>query len=113
LLAGAGATGLQADTSIARSGETLEWRNELLRAGVRGKSGQYIRFARLEPLLGCRWLHAEGETRPSHEEADLARETAQALCLTVYKCGWKFRMRSACMSYKSLPQHKPIWGESN
>ncbi|MER3467030.1 MAG: site-specific DNA-methyltransferase, partial [Armatimonadota bacterium] len=42
-----------ADTSIARSGETLrqaEWRDELLRTGIRGKAGQYIRFARLEPL---------------------------------------------------------------
>ncbi|WP_249355626.1 DUF559 domain-containing protein [Chloracidobacterium aggregatum] len=84
LLADVGATGqspLQADTSIARSGETLrqaEWRNELLRAGIRGKNGQYIRFARLEPLPGCRWLHAEGETRPSHEGADSVRETGPA-----------------------------------
>lgn len=53
-----------ADASIARSGETLrqgEWRDELLRTGIRGKAGQYIRFARLEPLPGCRWLHADGE----------------------------------------------------
>jgi adenine-specific DNA-methyltransferase len=84
LLADAGATGqspLQADTSIARSGETLrqaEWRDELLRTGVRGKNGQYIRFARLEPLPGCRWLHAEGETRPSNEGADSVRETGPA-----------------------------------
>jgi adenine-specific DNA-methyltransferase len=69
---------LQADTSIAGSGETLEWRNELLRAGVCGKNGQYIRFARLEPLLRYRWLHAEGETWPSDEGADPARETALA-----------------------------------
>ena len=57
-----------ADASIARSGETLrqaEWRDELLRTGIRGKAGQYIRFARLEPLPGCRWLHADGETRPA------------------------------------------------
>lgn len=55
-----------ADASIARYGETLrqgEWRDELLRAGIRGKSGQHIRFARLEPLPGCRWLHADGETK--------------------------------------------------
>ena len=54
-----------ADVSIARSGETLrqdEWRDELLRAGIRGKGGQYIRFSRLEPLPACRWLHAHGET---------------------------------------------------
>jgi len=70
-----------ADHSIARSGETLrqaEWRDELLRAGIRGKNGQYIRFARLEPLPGCRWLHAEGETRPSDEGADRVREEAPA-----------------------------------
>jgi len=70
-----------ADTSIARSGETLrqaEWRDELLRAGIRGKSGQHIRFARLEPLPGCRWLHADGETRPNDEGADRVRETGPA-----------------------------------
>jgi very-short-patch-repair endonuclease/DNA modification methylase len=70
-----------ADMSIARSGETLrqaEWRDELLRTGVRGKNGQYIRFARLEPLPGCRWLHAEGETRPSDEGAGTVRETGPA-----------------------------------
>jgi adenine-specific DNA-methyltransferase len=70
-----------ADASIARSGETLrqgEWRDELLRTGIRGKAGQYIRFARLEPLPGCRWLHADGETRPSDEGADRLRETAPA-----------------------------------
>jgi adenine-specific DNA-methyltransferase len=70
-----------ADLSIARSGETLrqgEWRDELLRTGFRGKAGQHIRFARLEPLPGCRWLHADGETRPSTEGADSVRETGTA-----------------------------------
>jgi len=70
-----------ADASIARSGETLrqgEWRDELLRTGIRGKAGQHIRFARLEPLPGCRWLHADGETRPSAEGADRVRETGTA-----------------------------------
>jgi len=70
-----------ADISIARFGETLrqgEWRDELLRAGIRGKAGQQIRFARLETLAGCRWLHADGETRPSAEGADSIREDAPA-----------------------------------
>ncbi|MEW5920808.1 MAG: site-specific DNA-methyltransferase [Bacillota bacterium] len=70
-----------ADASIARSGETLrqsEWRDELLRTGIRGKAGQHIRFARLEPLPGCRWLHADGETRPSDEGADTVRDGAPA-----------------------------------
>ncbi len=71
----------QADASIARSGETLrqgEWRDELLRAGIRGKAGQHIRFARLEPLPGCRWLHADGESRPNDEGADRVREKGAA-----------------------------------
>ncbi len=71
----------EADASIARSGETLrqsEWRDELLRAGIRGKAGQHIRFARIEPLPGCRWLHADGETRPSAEGADRVREDGTA-----------------------------------
>ncbi|MCL6613813.1 MAG: site-specific DNA-methyltransferase [Firmicutes bacterium] len=69
------------DGTVARSGETLrqaEWRDELLKTGIRGKNGQYICFARLEPLPGCRWLHAEGETRPSDEGADTVREAAPA-----------------------------------
>ncbi|MEM4202889.1 MAG: site-specific DNA-methyltransferase [Candidatus Methanomethylicaceae archaeon] len=70
-----------ADMSIARSGETLrqaEWRDELLKTGIRGKAGQYIRFSRLEPLPGCRWLHAVGETLPPTEGADSIREDAPA-----------------------------------
>jgi len=70
-----------ADTSIARSGETLrqgEWRDELLRTGIRGKAGQHIRFARLEPLPGCRHLHADGETRPSAEGAERVGEGGSA-----------------------------------
>ena len=69
-----------ADASIARSGETRrqsEWRDELWRTGIRGKAGQYIRFARLEPL-GCRYLHADGETAPSDEGADSFRDRAPA-----------------------------------
>lgn len=70
-----------ADSSIARSGETLrqgEWLDELLRTGIRGKAGQHIRFARLEPLPGCRYLHADGETRPNNEGADSVREKGAA-----------------------------------
>ncbi len=55
------------DLSVARSGETLrqaEWRDELSRTGLRGKGGQQLHFARLEPLPGCHYLHADGETRP-------------------------------------------------
>ena len=72
---------LPADASIARSGETLrqgEWRDELLRTGIRGKAGQHIRFARLEPLPGCRWLHADGESRLNDEGKDQVREKGAA-----------------------------------
>jgi adenine-specific DNA-methyltransferase len=58
----------QADESIARSGETLrqsEWRDELMRAGIRGKNGQMILFSRVEPFPGTRWLHADAETKPN------------------------------------------------
>ncbi|HET9178300.1 MAG TPA: site-specific DNA-methyltransferase [Terriglobia bacterium] len=51
---------------IARSGETLrqsEWRDVLLKGGVRGKGGQKIEFSRVEPLGGTRWLHADAETK--------------------------------------------------
>lgn len=56
----------EADISIARSGETLrqdEWRNELLRTGVRAKGGKTIDFTRVEPLSGTRFLQAEAETK--------------------------------------------------
>ena len=60
---------LPADDSVARRGPTIrqgDWRDELLKTGIRGKGGQRVRFVRLEPLPGQRHLHAEGETRP-HE----------------------------------------------
>ncbi len=60
------APALLADASIARSGPTLrhsEWRDELLKTGLRGKGGQHIDFSRVEPLAGTRWLHADAETK--------------------------------------------------
>jgi adenine-specific DNA-methyltransferase len=105
--AGREAGGEGADASIARSGETLrqaEWRDELLRTGIRGKNGQYIRFARLEPLPGCRWLHAEGETRPSAEGADRVSEPPA-----------KYTGQSAAPAYEPMrvvvsfgPEHGPL-----
>jgi adenine-specific DNA-methyltransferase len=55
-----------ADDSLARYGETLrqaQWRDELLRTGIRTKGGQRLEFSRLETLPGTRWLQAEGETK--------------------------------------------------
>ncbi len=62
---------LRADTSVARTGATLrhtEWRDELLKTGIRGKSGQIINFSRVEPLAGTRWLHADAETKGKESE---------------------------------------------
>ena len=69
------------DDSVARSGETLrqsEWRDELLKTGIRGKAGQFIHFSRLEPLPGCRHLHADGETLPNDLGADSVRDQGAA-----------------------------------
>jgi len=55
---------MPADSSIARSGETLrqdEWRSELLRTGIRGRRGEKMLFSRVEPLAGTRFLHADAE----------------------------------------------------
>jgi adenine-specific DNA-methyltransferase len=54
------------DASVSRSGPTLrhsEWRDELLKTGLRGKGGHHIDFSRVEPLAGTRWLHADAETK--------------------------------------------------
>ena len=59
------------DASIARSGPTLrqsDWRDELLKSGIRGKGGQMINFSRVEPLGGTRWLHADAETKGAKPE---------------------------------------------
>ena len=57
---------IPADASIARSGPTsrhADWRDELLKTGIRGKGGQMIAFSRVEPLSGARYLQADAETR--------------------------------------------------
>ena len=61
-----GSGGIFADTSVARSGETLrqnEWKDELLRAGVRAKGGKLIEFTRVETARGLRYVQAEAETK--------------------------------------------------
>ena len=72
---------MPADETVGRSGETLrqsDWRDELLKTGIRGKGGQFIRFARLEALPGCRYLNADGESRPNDDGADRIREEGPA-----------------------------------
>ncbi|MGB2809721.1 MAG: DNA methyltransferase, partial [Sedimentisphaerales bacterium] len=59
------------DESVTRSGETLrqsEWRDELFKTGIRGRSGQRINFSRVEPMGGTRWLHADAETKGEKSE---------------------------------------------
>ena len=71
-----------ADASIAREGETLrqaEWRDELLRTGVRGRGGQMLRFVRVEPMPGAKWLHAEAEIAAGKEGGELAGQRV-AVC---------------------------------
>jgi adenine-specific DNA-methyltransferase len=68
------------DNSIVRSGETLrqaEWREELLRSGIRGKNKQEIRFTRLEPFSGTKWLHADAETLPEAKSKNLFEKERQ------------------------------------
>ena len=72
---------MPADDTVGRYGETLrqsDWRDELLKTGIRGKGGQFIRFARLEALPGCRYLHADGESRPNDDDGDRIREDGPA-----------------------------------
>ena len=75
-----------ADDTVGRSGETLrqsDWRDELLKTGIRGKAGQFIRFARLEPLPDCRYLHADGEPLSNAEGADSAQQSGTAQRIAV------------------------------
>ena len=49
---------------LSRTGETgkqSEWRDELKATGIRATGGKAIQFARLEPMVATRFLHAEGE----------------------------------------------------
>ena len=77
--AGAGQE-IGADNSIVRSGETLrqtEWREELLRTGIRGKNKQEIKFTRVEPFSGTKWLHADAETLPEAKSKNLFEKDKQ------------------------------------
>ena len=85
--------------AISRQGETVRqdnWREELIKTGIRGKGGQMMEFSRIEPLAGTRWLHADAETKgkdrkrvvisfgPDHapleqRQVELAIEEAQSL----------------------------------
>ncbi len=60
----------EADVAVARAGESArihQWRDELLKTGIRGKGGQVMQFAELELLPGTRYLHATGTLADSGE----------------------------------------------
>ena len=40
-----------------------QWRDELLKTGIRGKSGQKIEFSRVLSHPATKWLHADAETK--------------------------------------------------
>jgi adenine-specific DNA-methyltransferase len=53
----------QADATVARSGETsrqTQWRDELIRTGIRAKGGAVMKFTDLEAIPGVKHLHASG-----------------------------------------------------
>jgi adenine-specific DNA-methyltransferase len=86
----------EADASIARSGETLrqsEWRDELLRAGIRGKAGQHIRFARIEPLPGCRWRRRRDPAQ--HRGGRPRARSRHSLQSPAHRCLFRPRTRPA------------------
>ncbi len=60
----------EADASVAREGESSrqhQWRAELVKTGVRGKGGQMLRLADLEPLPDTRYLHCTGTVAETGE----------------------------------------------
>jgi adenine-specific DNA-methyltransferase len=72
----------EADNSISRRGETLrqsEWRDELLKSGVRGKGGNYIKFSRVEPVSGTKFINAEAETKVEVGNKDLFKKKDPSL----------------------------------
>ena len=49
-------------TSIQTVSHQEQWREELLKTGIRGKGGQTIQFTRMETHPATKWLHADAET---------------------------------------------------
>ena len=68
------------DTSVSRTGEThrqAEWRDELLKTGVRAKGGKLMEFVRVEPMSGTRYIQAEAETKVTMPDKNLFEKEAQ------------------------------------
>ena len=49
--------------SINNKNSQEQWRNELLKTGIRGKNNQKIEFSRVETHPATKWLHADAETK--------------------------------------------------
>lgn len=64
----------RADNSISRIGETLrqdQWRDELLRTGVRAKGGATLNFSYVKTLEGTKHVQAQAETKNEKPEKAL------------------------------------------
>ena len=61
----------QVDVAVARSGATsrhAQWRDELLKAGIRGRGGQKMQLIDLAPLPGAKYIHATGTVAESGDK---------------------------------------------
>ena len=61
-----------ATNAVARSGASSrqqQWKDELLKAGIRGKNRQKIEFAEIETLSGTQYLHARAISKDDGEQA--------------------------------------------
>lgn len=61
----------EANVAVARSGATSrqsQWRDELLKAGIRGKGGQKIQLLDLAPLPGAKYIHAIGTVKETGDK---------------------------------------------
>ena len=64
-------TEMEADNSVSRTGETHrqgQWRDELLKTGVRAKGGSILKFTRVEALAGTKYIQAQAETKSENPE---------------------------------------------
>ena len=60
----------EVDQTISRSGESQrhhDWKDELIKTGIRGKNGQLLKLTDLETLPDVKYLHASGTIADSGE----------------------------------------------
>ncbi|MDZ7851647.1 MAG: site-specific DNA-methyltransferase [Halomonas sp.] len=75
----------EADVAVARSGATsrhAQWRDELLKAGIRGKGGQHLKLMDLETLPGAKYLHAVGTVAGSSHDAQSASKWGERVAVS-------------------------------